>query len=169
MLFGKSCVSFIAGNTLFILRNRLREVFEYPVLKVVTLRQIALLQHFELGYLNVQVHLFLKTLIACGKHFDLRKRQGNLVHIFGRTDGAFTRHYLGDKFLFALHELIEISVKGLLGYIAVNLNLWEHISLSFDTPLPLFKVAWSPRTVQIMNGDKPILNIRACAHFLSRA
>ena len=37
VLFGKSCVSFVADNTLFILRNGLREVFEYPVLKVVML------------------------------------------------------------------------------------------------------------------------------------
>ena len=46
-----------------------------------------------------KIHFFFETLVACGKHFDLRKGQSNLVHIFGRTDRAFARHYLADKFL----------------------------------------------------------------------
>ena len=133
------------------------------------LGKVALFQHFELGNLNIQIHFFLKTLIACGKHLDLRKGQSNLVHIFGRTDRAFTRHYLGDKFLLALHQLIEVGIKGLLCHIAVNLNLWKHISLPFNTPLPLFQIRGSPRTVEIVNGDKPVLDIRACSHFRGRA
>ena len=107
------------------------------------LGQIALLEYTQLRYLYIQVHFLLETLIACGKHFDLGKGQRNLVHIFGRTDGAFARHYLADKFLLALYQLIEVSVKGLLGNIAIDLNFWEHIALPFNAPLPLFKVSRS--------------------------
>ena len=62
---------------------------------------------------------------------------------------AFARHYLADKFLFALHQLIEVGIKSLLGHIAVNLHLWEHIALPFNTPLPLFKVGRTPRTINL--------------------
>ena len=133
------------------------------------LGQIALFEHTQLRYLYIQVHFLLETLVACGKHFNLGKGQRNLVHIFGRTDGAFARHYLADKFLLALYQLIEVGVKGLLGNIAIDLNLWEHIALPFNASLPLFKVARSPRTVQIMNGFESVLHIRTCSHFRGRA
>ena len=123
------------------------------------LGQIALLQHSELGYLYIQIHFLLETLIACGKHFDLCKGQCHLVHIFGRTDRAFARHYLADKFLFALHQLIEVGIKSLLGHIAVNLHLWEHVALPFNTSMPLFKVGRTPRTIKVMDCYEPVLHI----------
>ena len=69
------------------------------------LGKIALLQDFQLRHLHIQIHFFLETLVACGKHFYLRKREGDLVHVLSRTDRAFARHYLADKFLFSLHQL----------------------------------------------------------------
>ena len=56
-----------------------------------------------LGNLTLQIHFFLETLVACGKHFDLRKGESHFVHVLGRTDRAFARHYLADKFLLSLH------------------------------------------------------------------
>ena len=104
------------------------------------LGKIALLQYFQLRHLHIQVHFFLETLIARGKHFYLRKGKSHLVHILGGTHGAFARHYLGDKFLFRFHKLIEVGIKCLLRHIAVNLHLWEHITLSFNPALPLFQI-----------------------------
>ena len=114
VLFGKDSVAFIACDEFFIFLNGLWKIFQYPVLKVVMLGQIALLQYFQLCHLHIQVHFFFKAFIACGKHLDLRKGKSYLVHILGGTHGAFARHYLRDKFLLALHQLIEVCVKGLL-------------------------------------------------------
>ena len=169
MLFGKGGVVFIACDTFLVLFYGLRKIFQYPILKVVMLGQIALLQYLQFRHLHIQIHFFLETLVPRGKHLDLRKGKSYLVHILGGTHGAFTRHYLADKFLLALHQLIEVGIKCLLGYIAVNLYFWEQIALPFNTPLTLFKVRGSPRTIEVMDSDKPVLHIRACTHFLCRA
>ena len=106
MLAGNLSIIPISYNAFLILLNLLRVVLQYPVLKVVMLGKVALLQDFQLRHLHIQVHFFLETLVARGKHFHLRKREGNLVHVLGRTHGAFARHYLGDEFLLSLHKLV---------------------------------------------------------------
>ena len=49
------------------------------------------------------------------------------------------------------------------------MNFGIHIALSDDTPCPLLQVAGTPGSVQIMQSDKPVLHIRACAHFCRAA
>ena len=107
------------------------------------LGKIALLQDFQLRHLHIQIHFFLEMLVACGKHFDLRKGESHFVHVLGRTDRAFARHYLADKFLLSLDKLIEVRIKGLFRHITVNFHLWEHIALTFQTTKPLLQVSRS--------------------------
>ena len=73
--------------------------------------------------MNVQIHLFLNIRIAGGKHFNLCIRQGGFVNILGRTHRGFARHNLTGELLLSLYKLIEVCVKGLLCYIAVNIYI----------------------------------------------
>ena len=73
--------------------------------------------------LNVQIHLFLNIRIAGGKHFNLCIGQGGFINILGRTHRGFARHNLTGELLLSLYKLIEICVKGLLRYIAVNIYI----------------------------------------------
>ena len=45
------------------------------------------------------------------------------------------------------------------------MDVGVHVALTDDASGSLFKVARSPRCIQVMQGNQPILAIRACAHF----
>ena len=110
------------------------------VLKRIPLAQVVGFEQFQLGNLNVQIHLLFYHGVAAGQRLDLSVGQGLLVHILGRAHRAFAGHDLGNEFLLALHQLIEVGVKSPLGDIAVNIHLWVFIALANDAPLPLLKV-----------------------------
>ena len=107
------------------------------------LGQIALFQHSELGNLDVQIHFLFDHGVAAGQRLNFSIGQRLLVHILSRAHRAFAGHNLGDKFLLALHQLIEVGVEGSLGDIAVNIHLTIFIALANDAPLPLLKVSRS--------------------------
>ena len=75
--------------------------------------------------------------IAGAKCFDFSVGQGGFVNILRRAHWGFAGHDLPDKLLLALHQLIEIAVKGVLGDVGVNVHLVVLIALADDASLPL--------------------------------
>ncbi len=47
---------------------------------------------------------------------------------------------MADELLLALHQLIKVAVKGVLGDVGVNVHLWIFVALPDDTALPLLEV-----------------------------
>ena len=126
-------------------------------------------QQFQLGHLNVEIHLFLDHGVAAGQCLDLGIRKRLFVYIFGGADRRFAGHDLRYKFLLALHKLVKIGVEGALGDIAVNVYLRVFVALPDNAPLPLLKVGRTPRAVKVVQGDELLLAVGASAHALGAA
>ena len=126
-------------------------------------------EQFQLRNLNVKIHLFLNHGIAAGQRLDLGVGKRLLVHIFGGTHRAFAGHNLRNEFLLALHQLIEVSIKGALGDIAVNVYFGVFVALANDTALPLLKVGRTPWAVEMVECDELLLAVGASAHALGAA
>ena len=78
--------------------------------------------------------------IAGTKGLDFSVRQGSFVNVLRRTHRGFAGHDLPDKLLFSFHKLIEITVKGVLGDIGVDVYLVIFVALPDNAALPLLKV-----------------------------
>ena len=72
---------------------------------------------------------------------------------------------MGNKPLLGFHQLIKIGVECTLGDIAENFYLRILVALPHDATKALLEVAGPPGTIEIMQGNKPVLDIGACAHF----
>ena len=150
-------------------RDLLRKTLADGVLQRVFLRKVVGFQQFQLGHLNVKIHLFLDHGVAAGQCLDLGIRKRLFVYIFGRTHRRFAGHDLGDKLLFALHKLIEVSIKSPLGDIAVNVYFGVFVALANDAALPLLKIGRTPRAVEMVQGDELLLAVGASTHALGAA
>ena len=113
----------IPGDPCLRFRDLLGKPLADGVLQRVFLRKMVGFQQFQLGHLNVKIHLFLDHGVAAGQRLDLGIRKRLLVYIFGGADRRFAGHDLADKFLLALHKLVKVGVEGALGDIAVNVHL----------------------------------------------
>ena len=149
------CKTIGIGVGLFLDRGNIRAVASKPclclcdlsgkgftdaVLQRVTLAQVVGFQKLQLGNLDVQIRFLFDHGVAAGQRLDFGVGKRLLIHILSRTHRTFAGHDLGNKFLFALHQLIEVGVEGSLGDIAVNIHLGIFIALANDAPLPLLKV-----------------------------
>ena len=122
------------------------------------------LEDLQPGYINLQIHLLLDERISGAQGFDLGIGQGCLVHILAGAHRGFGSHDLRDELLFVFHRLPQIAVEGALGDVAVNMYLLVAVALADDAALALLQVAGPPGTVQVMEGDEAVLDIRACPH-----
>ncbi len=126
-------------------------------------------QHFQLGHLNVQLHLFFDTGIAGCQHFDLGIGEGGGIHILDGARRGFPGHNLSDELLFILHQPPVIGVKGALGDIAEDFHLLVVVAAPHDPSGPLLQISGAPRTIKVMGGNKPLLHVGSGAHFLCTA
>ena len=78
--------------------------------------------------------------IAGAEGLDLGVGKRGFVNVLRRAHGAFAGHNLADKLLLALHQLIEVAVKGVLGDVSVNIHLVVLVTLPDNAALPLLKV-----------------------------
>ena len=113
---------------------------------------------------HIKVHFLLDTLIARTQSFNFCIGQGGFVNVITGTDRRFARHNLADELLLVFKSLPEVSIKGCLGDIAVNVDFRIHVALSDDTTASLFKVARSPRCIKIVQSDKPVLDVHTGSH-----
>ena len=127
------------------------------------------LQEPEALHINVQVHLLLDVGIAGAEGLDLRIGQGGFVDVLRRAHRAFAGHDLPDEFLLALHQLIEVAVKGVFCDIGVDVHLVILVALPDDPALPLLEVGGPPGTVQVVQRREFLLNIGAGSHLLGGA
>ena len=74
-----------------------------------------------------------------------------------------------NELLLAFHHLVQVRIKGVLGHIGVNVHFGILVALADDAALPLLKVSGTPRAVQMVQGDEPLLDVSARAHFLGGA
>ena len=77
-----------------------------------------------------------------------------------------------DELALRLHGLPEEGVRRVGGAVAVDLHpevlrvgRVEGVALAQDAPLALFDIARTPRHVEVMQGDQPLLNIHSGPHF----
>ena len=118
----------------------------------------------QAGYLHIQIHTLFDTGVSGAQSLDLGKTEGGFIHIIAGAHRRFRSHDLADEFLFILHRLPEVCVKGSFGHIAVHMDKRILVALALDTALALGKVSRSPRAVQVMQRHKAVLHIGACAH-----
>ena len=159
----------IPGDPCLRFCDLLREILTDGVLQRVFLRKVVGFQQFQLGHLNVEIHLFLDHGVATGQCLDLGIRKRLFVYIFGGADRRFAGHDLADKFLLALHKLIKIGVKGAFGDVAVNVHFLIFIALTNDAPFALLEIRRTPRTIQMVQGDELLLAVGAGTHALGAA
>ena len=125
-------------------------------------------QQFQLTDLNIQVHLFLDVGIARCQCLDLGIGQRGIVHIIAGTDRRFGSHDLGNELLLIFQNLPHVRIKCIFRNVTIDFHLLIPVSLPENTPLLLFQVRGLPRTIQMMQGNQPILNIGSCAKFWRR-
>ena len=65
---------------------------------------------------------------------------GGFINILCRPDRRFARHNLTCKLLLTFHKLIEVCIKGLLCYIAVNIYLRIFIALTDNSTGTLLQI-----------------------------
>ena len=159
----------IPGDSRLRFRDLLGKTLADGVLQRVFLRKVVGFQQFQLGHLNVEIHLFLDHGVAAGQCLDLGIRKRLLVHIFGGADRRFAGHNLRYKFLLGFYQLIQVGIEGALGDIAVNVYLRIFVALPDNAPLPLLKVGRTPRAFEVVQGDELLLAVGASTHALGAA
>ena len=102
--------------------------------------------------------------VSGGKRLDLRIGQSHFVYVLHTPGRTFGRHDLADIFLLILNGLIEVCVKGSFCHIPDDLYFRVLISLPDGPARSLLQIPWTPRAVQVVTGNDPVLHIRACAH-----
>ena len=120
------------------------------------------------SHIYIQVHLFLNAFVTGTERLDLRIGQSGFIDIVAGPHRRFGGHDLRDKLLLVLQGLPQIRIEGGLRHIAVNMNFGVHIALTDDTTGSLFQVARSPRRIEVMERDKPVLDIHTGTHFEGR-
>src|SRR5699024_9945552 len=70
-----------------------------------------------------------------------------------------------DEFLLILQNLPHVCIKGIFRHIPEDLHLLVLVSLPENTSLLLFQIRRLPGTVQMMESDQPVLNIRSRPKF----
>ena len=125
-------------------------------------------QQFQLTDLNIQIHLFLDVGIARCQCLDFGIGQCGIVHIIAGADRRFGSHDLGNELLLIFQNLPHIRIKRIFGDVTIDFHLLIPVSLPKNTSLLLFQVRRFPRTIQMMQGNQPILNIGSCAKFWCR-
>jgi len=169
ILLDRGNIRAIPGDSHLRFCDLLREILTDGILQRVFLRKMVGFQQFQLGHLNVEIHLFLDHRVAAGQRLNLGIRKRLLIHIFGGANRRFAGHDLRYKFLLALHKLVKIGVEGALGDIAVNVYLRVFVALPDNAPLPLLKVGRTPRAFEVVQGDELLLTVGASAHALGAA
>ena len=125
-------------------------------------------QQLQLTDLNIQVHFFLDVGITCCQCLDFGIGQRGIVHIIAGTDRRFGCHNLAYKLLFIFQNLPHIRIKRIFSDVTIDFHLLILVSLPENTSFLLFQVRGLPRTIQMMQGNQPILNIGSCAKFRRR-
>ena len=73
------------------------------------------------------------------------------------------------EFLFALHKLVKVGVKGAFRDIAVNVHFFIFVALTDNASLALLEIRRTPRTIQMVQSDELLLTVRSRAHTLGTA
>lgn len=133
-------VRLIPGDGLLIFRNLPREILVDLVLQFILLTEMAGFEQVEALHSHIQVHLLFDVGVAGTQGLDFRIGESGFVDVLSGSDRGFAGHDLADKLLLALHQLIEVTVKGVFGDIGVDLYLVVFITLSDDTALSLLEV-----------------------------
>jgi hypothetical protein len=66
--------------------------------------------------------------------------------------------------LLIFNSLIEVSVERAIGDISVNKYFGIVVAVTDDTPRALFKVTRPPRAVEVVHGDKAVLDVCTAPH-----
>ena len=152
------------GDKALYLLDFLREVFQQVVLQTELLALVVCFQQLQPRHLNVKVHLLADQRIARAQGLDLRVGKRGFVHVLAGAHRGFAGHDLRDKLLLVLHRLPEVGIECAVGDVAVDMDSFVFVALPDNAALALLQVAGTPRAVQVMQGDEPVLDIHARSH-----
>ena len=102
-----------------------------------------------------------------GFDFGVGERGG--VHVLEAANGHVAGHHLGDELRLRLQRLPHVGVERAFGDVAVNLNVRIRVALAENAAFALLDVGRSPRRVEMMQGDQPLLHVGALTHLLRAA
>ena len=123
----------------------------------------------ELADFGVHLDLLHDGGVARGDGLDLRVGESAGLQILGSTHRGVPAHHLLDKAGLGFQGLPHIGIKGAFRHVAVNPHLGVQIPLPQNAPLALLNVARAPGGIQMVQGGKAALHVRAGAHLLGRA
>ena len=147
----------------------LREVTQHIVLHAVLLALVAGLQETQSGDVHVQLHALLDTGVAGAQGLDFSEGQCGLVHVLAGAHRGPAGHNLGNELLLVLHGLPEVGVERGLCDVAEHVDFLIHVPPALNAALALNQVPGTPRALQVMRGDKPLLDIGPGPHLLGAA
>ena len=169
MLLDRGNICIVPGKAFLRLRKRLRERLADGILQRVPLAEVAAFQQLQLRHFDIQIHFLFNERVAAGQRLDLRIGKCLFVHILSAAYWRLAGHDLRDEFLLPLHQLVEVGVECTLGDVTVNVHLGIFVALPDDAPLPLLKIGWPPRTIQMVQGHQLLLAVGTGAHALCAA
>ena len=97
------------------------------------------------------------------------KRERVVADVLDLADVEPAAHHLVDEPRFALDRLPAVGVKAAFDDVAVDLDLGVLVALAQDAALALFDVRGPPRAVEVVQRDRPGLDVGPDAHLLGRA
>ncbi len=123
----------------------------------------------EPDQLGIHLGLFDDKRIAGSDGFDLGIGQRGGIHVFKPAHGHVAGHHLGDELGLRLQRLPHIGIERAFGDVAINLHAGILVALPQNSSLALLHISRPPRSVQMMQGNQPLLDVRARTHFLCAA
>lgn len=81
---------------------------------------------------------------------------------FIQRNGWFGRNYRQTVKLSDFVSHPHVRIKRIFGYIPVYLHFWILITLTKNPAFLLFKIRWFPGHIEVMESNKPILDIGSC-------
>ena len=96
--------------------------------------------------------------------------RGSLRSAHGaEAEAEVSGYYLADEPGFSFQCLPHIRVERFFRDIAINRHFLVFIALAENAPVALLDFRWFPGSVEVMQRDKPFLDVRASAHLLGAA
>ena len=123
-------------------------------------------QPFDLG---VDLGLLEDQRVAGRDRFELGEAEHVIADVLDLANVKPAAHHLVDEPGFALDRLPHVGVKRPFGDVAVDPDGRVLVALAQDPPVALGDVRRPPRNVDVVQGDRPRLDVGADAHLLRRA
>ena len=119
---------------------------------------------FQLFDIRIQLYLLHNQRATGGQCLNLSCGESNLAGVLGLAAHILAVHYLVDKVLLSFQNVPQSRVEAAFGNIGEVLHFIIDVALAVSSAVTLFNIAGSPRCIQVVNGNDPLLSVHAHAH-----